>query len=99
MWAAVLAAAVGCYALKLAGLSVPARVLEAPRVQRIAALLPVALLAALVLMQTFAEGTQLVLDGPRTVGLGVALAALRLGAPFLGVVAAASAATAVLRLL
>ena len=99
MWGAVLAGALGCYGLKLAGVSVPARVLEAPTVRRVAALLPVALLAALVLTQTFAEGTRLVLDGPRAAGLGAALVALRLRAPFLVVVAAASATAAILRLL
>ena len=34
MWPAILLAAGGCYLLKLAGLSVPRRVLEAPRVER-----------------------------------------------------------------
>ena len=57
MWGAILIAAGGCYALKLAGLSVPQRVLDAPRVQRVALLLPVALLAALISMQTFGEGS------------------------------------------
>ena len=45
---AILLAAAGCYALKLAGLSVPQRVLDGARVQRVALLLPVALLAALI---------------------------------------------------
>ena len=47
MWTAVIVGSFGCYALKLAGLSVPPRVLDDPRVQRIAELLPIALLAAL----------------------------------------------------
>jgi hypothetical protein len=42
--------------LKLAGLSVPKSILERPRVQRIAALLPVVLLSALVAVQTFSIG-------------------------------------------
>ena len=48
MWTAVLLAGVGCYLLKLAGLSLPERVLAHPTVERVADLIPVALLAALV---------------------------------------------------
>ena len=74
IWWAVLGAGVACYLLKLAGLSVPARVLERPLVERIADLIPVALLAALVAVQVFASGPALVLDA-RAVGLGAAVAA------------------------
>ena len=49
-------AGVGCYLLKLAGLSVPPRVLERPVVERIADLLPVALLSALIGVQVFGSG-------------------------------------------
>ena len=53
------AAAVGCYLLKLAGMSVPERVLAHPVVRRTADLLPVVLLAALVAVQVFvAQGTR-----------------------------------------
>lgn len=52
IWAGVLLGALGCYLLKLAGLFVPQRVLENERVQRIAVLLPVALLAALIRVAT-----------------------------------------------
>ena len=41
IWAAVLAGCLGCYLLKLAGWSVPARWLEQPTLQRAAVLLPV----------------------------------------------------------
>ncbi len=61
-WAGVLVACAACYALKLAGLSLPAGVLADPRVQRTVPLVPVALLAALVATQTFASGHHLVLD-------------------------------------
>ena len=97
MWTAVLVASLGCYGFKLAGLSVPARVLEAPRVQRIALLIPVALLAALIGLQTFSTDTRLVLDA-RVAGLAAAIVAARLRAPFLVVVASAAATTALLRL-
>ena len=42
MWTAVLLTALGCYLLKLGGLSVPPRVLERPLVERVADLIPVA---------------------------------------------------------
>ena len=93
MWAPILIAAAGCYGLKLAGLSVPQRVLDDPRVQRIALLLPVALLAALISVQTFGEGID-----PRAAGLGAAVIALLMRAPFLVVVGAAAVTTALLRL-
>ncbi len=98
MWAAIILTGVGCYLLKLGGLSVPGAVLERPVVQRIADLLPVALLAALIAVQVFATGTDLVLDA-RLVGLAVAVVALLLRAPFIVVVFVAAAAAAVVRLL
>jgi hypothetical protein len=98
MWSAVLLASLGCYALKVAGLSVPQRVLSNRRVERVALLLPVALLAALVATQTFSTGKHLVVDA-RAAGIAAAGIALALRAPFLVVVAAAVTATALLRLL
>ncbi|WP_159670441.1 AzlD domain-containing protein [Streptomyces mexicanus] len=93
VWIAIGVTAVGCYAVKLAGLLVPAGVLEKPLVKRLAALLPVALLAALTAQQTFADGQDLVLDA-RAAGLAAAAVALVLRAPFLLVVAAAVVVTA-----
>ncbi|MEU6198973.1 AzlD domain-containing protein [Streptomyces sp. NPDC047061] len=95
-WIAIGATALGCYAVKLAGLLVPAGVLERPVVRRLAALLPVALLAALTAQQTFADGHVLVLDA-RAAGLGAAAVALVLRAPFLVVVGVAVLVTAGLR--
>ena len=97
MWTAVLLAGVGCYLLKLAGLSLPERVLEHPTVERVADLIPVALLAALVAVQTFSSGPDLVLDA-RALGLGFAVVALLLRMPFLVVVVGASVVAAVTRL-
>ncbi|MBU6536499.1 AzlD domain-containing protein [Streptomyces mayonensis] len=98
VWIAIAATAVGCYAVKLAGLLVPADALERPLVRRLAALLPVALLAALTAQQTFAEGQTLVVDA-RAAGVAAAAVALLLRAPFLLVVAAAVAVTAGVRAL
>ena len=97
IWAAILGAGIGCYLLKLAGLSVPSRVLDRPLVERIADLVPVALLSALVAVQVFAQGHELVLDA-RVAGLGVAVVLLVLRAPFLVVVFGAALAAALLRL-
>ncbi|MEO6510928.1 MAG: AzlD domain-containing protein [Nocardioides sp.] len=96
-WWAILAAGLGCWALKVAGLSVPSRVLERPIVQRVADLIPVALLAALIAVQVFTTGHDLALDA-RAFGLGVAVVLLVLRAPFLVVVAGAALAAALLRL-
>ncbi|MFV0133276.1 AzlD domain-containing protein [Streptomyces sp. HMX87] len=96
VWIAIGVTAVGCYAVKLAGLLVPVEVLEKPLVKRLAALMPVALLAALTAQQTFADGQALVLDA-RAAGLAAAAVALALRAPFLLVVAAAVVVTAGVR--
>jgi hypothetical protein len=96
VWIAIGLTALGCYAAKLLGLSVPAAVLERPLVRRLATLLPIAALAALVALQTFTTGTRLVLDA-RAAGLAAAAVALLLRAPFLLVVAVAVAVTAAVR--
>jgi len=97
MWTAILLAAAGCYLLKLGGLSVPPRILERPLVERVADLIPVALLAALIAVQVFARGHDLVIDA-RALGLGVAVVLLVLRAPFLVVVFGAALAAALVRL-
>lgn len=98
IWVAVLAAAAGCFGLKLAGWSVPAHWLERERLQRAAVLLPVALLSALVVVQTFAGDRALVLDA-RAAGLAVGLLLVLVRAPFLLVVVGAAATAAALRAL
>ena len=99
LWIAVLVTAFGCYALKLAGLTVPERVLGHPRVRRFAVLVPVALLAALVVVQAAASGSALTVDPARLAGLGAAVVALLARAPFLVVIVVAAGTTALLRAL
>lgn len=96
IWGGVLATSIGCYLLKLAGVSVPARLLESDRVRRVAVLMPVALLAALTAVQVFATGRSVAIDA-RTAGLLVAVVALVLRAPFVVVVIVAAATAALLR--
>ena len=98
MWTAILLTGVGAYLLKLAGLSIPSGVLEHPLVHRVADLMPVALLAALVGVQVFAGPGSLTLDA-RAAGLGMAVVALLLRAPFIVVVLVAALTAAILRLL
>jgi uncharacterized membrane protein len=96
MWTAVLVGCAACYLLKVSGFVVPHRLLEDPRVVRAAAVLPVALLAGLIAVQTFATGRALAVD-VRVAGLAAAIAAAWLRAPFLVVVVAGAATTAALR--
>jgi len=98
-WVAVLVTAVGCYALKLTGLTVPRSLLNNPRARRFAELVPVALLAALVAVQTFGAGQSLAIDPARLAGLGAAVVALLLRAPFLVVIVVAAGTAAALRAL
>jgi branched-subunit amino acid transport protein len=101
IWLAVLSCALGCYLLKLAGMSVPERVLAHPVLRRTADLLPVVLLAALVAVQVLVsrgpDGPELGVDA-RLAGLGAAFLALLLRAPFIVVVFVAALTAALLRL-
>jgi branched-subunit amino acid transport protein len=98
LWAAVLVGSLGCYLLKLAGLSVPAAWVEQPWVARIVDFVPAALLGALVAVQAATSGRELVVDG-RLVGLAVAAVALALRAPFIVVLVLAGAAGAAVAVL
>jgi branched chain amino acid efflux pump len=98
-WIAVLVTAAGCYALKLAGLTMPERVLGKPWLRRFTKLVPVALLAALVAVEAVAKGSALAIDPARLAGLAATVIALLLRAPFLVVIIVAAATAATLRLL
>ncbi len=96
IWAAVVLGSLGTFATKLAGYFIPDHVLNRPFLRRLAGYLPIAMLAALVAVQTFAEGQSLVIDA-RFIGLVAAMVALALRAPFLVVVLVAAVTAAVLR--
>lgn len=97
-WWAVLALAAGTYVLKAAGpLALGSRTVPPP-LQRSLNLVSVTLLAALIAISTFGEGQSLVLDA-RAAGLGVAVVAVWLRAPFAVVVVAATLTAAGLRAL
>ena len=98
VWHIVLLASIACLALKLAGYLVPSSVLEKPAAARTANLITVALLAALIAVQTLASGTSLVVNARiPAVALAAILFALRV--PFVVVVIAAAGAAALLRML
>ena len=98
LWVTVVAGSLGCYLLKLAGLSVPAAWVEQPWVARIVDFVPAALLAALVAVQAVSSGQDLVVDG-RLVALAVAAIALALRAPFILVLVVAGATGALVHVL
>ena len=98
LWLLVGATALGCYLLKLAGYLVPARLLDVPRVRRLVEVLPVALLAALVVVEAVANGRHLDFDGPRLAGFAVAAVAVWRKAPFLVVVILAGLTAALIRI-
>lgn len=97
LWTTVLLASGLSFGLKLLGYLVPHHLLDGPVVSRVTTMLPVALLSALVAVQTFTghEGA-LTLDA-RAAGVAVGVAALLLRAPFIVVVILAAATAAVLR--
>jgi uncharacterized membrane protein len=97
LWSIILIASLGCLALKLSGYLVPPSYMEKPRPSRVANLLTVALLAALVATQTFASGTEIVMDA-RIPALMLAAVLFALRVPFILVIIAAAATAALLRL-
>ena len=92
-WIAVIGTSFFAFALKYAGASVPAKWLAHPRVGRINLFIPIALLTALVAVNSFATKSKLVIDH-RIFGLGVAVIALMLKAPFPVIVIGAAAGSA-----
>jgi len=99
IWLAVVLASIGCYALKVGGMSVPRRALENPVVVRIATFLPVAMLAALVAVEIADGGGRLVFDPHLVAGVGAGMVALLLRRSILVVIVTAAVTTAVLRAL
>jgi branched-subunit amino acid transport protein len=99
LWVALIISAVGSYALKLAGVSLPESVLNHPRVQRVAGFLPAAMLAALVAVQLFDRGGHYGVDWRTLAGVAAAVIALLLKRGLLVVFLVAISVTALLRLL
>ncbi|MHB8470727.1 MAG: AzlD domain-containing protein [Gaiellaceae bacterium] len=96
-WQVVLVVGAGTVALKAVGpVGVAARRLP-PRLEELLGMVGPAILAALVVSETFAHGHALVADA-RLAGAAAGLVAVRLRAPFWMVVVVGALATAVVRL-
>ncbi len=96
-WAAVIAVGAGTFALKAVGpVAVSGRRLPA-RVAELLEVVAPAILAALVVTETFASGRSLVLDA-RLAGVAAGIVAVLLRAPLWLVVIAGALATALVRL-
>ena len=98
IWQTIILASIAVLALKLAGYLVPQSLLEKPVPFRVANLLTVALLAALIATQTLGNGQSVVVDA-RVPALIVAGVLFALRVPFIVVIVAAAASAALLRLL
>lgn len=96
LWQIVILAGIACAALKLAGYLVPPAVLERPAAARTADLVTVAMLAALVVVQTLGAGQAIVLDA-RVPAVLVAVVLFALRVPFIVVVIAAAGVAAAIR--
>lgn len=96
MWVTVLVASGGAFLEKLLGYLLPHSFLERDSVRRMTGLLPVSLLSALVIVQTFSVDSAISVDA-RLLGVAVAVIALLLRAPFIVVVVMAAAVTGVVR--
>ena len=99
LWGAVLVACVLSFAVKLAGYLVPESVMAGERTRRVTTLLPVALLAALVVVQSVTGDAGSIVVDARLAAVGLAVVLLMLRANFLVIVLAAGALAAGLRAL
>ena len=93
IWIAVIGTSAIAFGLKYFGHSVPEKYLSNPRMLRINTLIPIALLSALVAVQTITVKSKLVID-QRLAGMAVAVIALLLKAPFPIVVLGSALASA-----
>ncbi len=98
VWQIILLASIFVLGIKLLGYLVPPRVLEAPTAARTAELTTVALLSALIVVQTIGAGQGIVIDA-RLPALAVAAGLFAMRVPFILVIIAAAATAAGLRAL
>ncbi len=96
VWNIILLASILVLATKLVGYLVPPRVLETPTANRTAELMTVALLSALIVVQTIGAGQGVIVDA-RLPALGVAAVLFAVRVPFILVIVAAAATAGGLR--
>ena len=99
MWGWILLACAAAWLTKLAGYLVPARWLQGPRMERVAVLVTVGLLAALTASNAFASAAGGLAVDARAGALLAAALALACRLPFIAVVVVGAAAAAALRAL
>lgn len=97
-WTLVLSLAVGAYACKVIGLVIIGDRVLPPPVQRCLALIPAALISALVVKDTVSVGQELVIDA-RLAGVAAAAIATWRRAPLVLVIVLGAAVTAAVRAL
>lgn len=95
-WTLVFALAAGAYAFKVLGLVVIGDRPLPPRLERCVTLIPAAMLAAIILQQTFGVGHHLQVDA-RAAGVGAAVVAAWRKAPLILVIVIGAAVTALVR--
>jgi len=96
LWTTVIIASVLSFAVKYTGYLIPQRMLEKPTFTRVTNLLTVAMLAALVAVQTLGAGQAIAIDA-RIPAVIVAAILFSFRVPFIVVVAAAGIVAVVLR--
>ena len=97
-WTLVLVLAAGAYAFKVTGLVILGGRTLPPVVDRCLALIPAAVITALVMKDTFSTGRDLVFDA-RAIGIAVAVVAAWRRVPLIAVIVLGAAATALVRLI
>lgn len=95
-WTFIIVLAATAYGFKVLGLVLVGDRTMPPMLERCLALIPPALLGALVIVNTLADGQQLQFDA-RAVGIGAAIVAAWRRAPLIAVIVIGSAVTALVR--
>lgn len=96
-WLAVILASLAVYSWKFFGYLLPHSILDSKLLSKIAGFITIALLSALVGIQTFVSDRAIIYDG-RLVALVASAVLLRFKVPFIGVVVLAAAIAAGFRL-
>jgi branched-subunit amino acid transport protein len=95
-WTLIILLTIGAYAFKVTGLVILGGRTLPPIFERCLALIPAAVLTALVMKDTFTQGQELVLDA-RALGIAVAVIAAWRKAPLIVVIVLGAAVTALVR--
>jgi branched-subunit amino acid transport protein len=95
-WTLIILLTIGAYAFKVTGLVILGGRTLPPIFERCLALIPAAVVNALVMKDTFTQGQELVLDA-RALGIAVAVIAAWRKAPLIVVIVLGAAVTALVR--